>query len=143
MPVTAILNPTRASSHARRDPKALGALSLTTNHLSLSRSYWMPPPSSRGRPVAQRLWRRSSLHLQSSRFLLTRTKTQTTFTINSESTYAPATMARTIFFRSSAVGSRFIGAHGLSHFSKCTSRRLGISSLMSLMSVMFLPVLGS
>ena len=26
---------------------------------------------------------------------------------------SPATMARTIFFRSSAVGSRFIGAHGL------------------------------
>ena len=55
----------------------------------------------------------------------------------------PSDNGQTIFFRSSAVGSRFIGAHGLSHFSKCTSRRLGISSLMSLMSVMFLPVLGS
>src|SRR5271165_5997867 len=45
------------------------------------------------------------------------------------------TIVLPIFSRSSAVGSHSIGAHGLSHFSKCASRRLSISFLMSLMSV--------
>jgi hypothetical protein len=44
-------------------------------------------------------------------------------------------IALPIFSRSSAVGSHFTPAHGLSHFSKCASRRLSISFFMSFMSV--------